>query len=204
MAGGKSQAEGIVEKLTIAIEHGVGLIKPGADLVYDGYGHLAQIGTHYDERGNPRHPLTISLPTASVTTLLGSRGHIWTLESVAPSGKAVTLALNREYPPRVLDNPVIKWKRANAGMVGQASFAVLVDANDEPWECSAYYSGDEADEERHRETCFERWDTVWGLPGDTIEEARQALVERRFLGTAYHVSDCGLLDDRPTAEGQRE
>ena len=33
--------------------------------------------------------------------------------------------------------------------------------------------------------------------GSTLKEARQALAESRFLGAAYHLSDCELLDDRP-------
>ena len=39
--------------------------------------------------------------------------------------------------------------------------------------------------------------TAWGLEGGTLEEAKQSLDERRFLGAAYLLSDCELLEDRP-------
>ena len=48
------------------------------------------------------------------------------------------------------------------------------------------------------------WATVWGLEGDTLEEARQALAESRFRGAAYHLSDCELLEDRPTEDATRQ
>ena len=61
----------------------------------------------------------------------------------------------------------------------------------------AVFDGPQADREAHERTCRETWATAWALEGDTLEEAKQALAERRFLGAAYHLSDCELLDDRP-------
>ena len=58
----------------------------------------------------------------------------------------------------------------------------------------------EEEREAHEETCRETWATVWGLEGDTLEEARQALAESRFRGAAYHLSDCQLLEDRPVED----
>ena len=76
---------------------------------------------------------------------------------------------------------------------------VLVDQDPDPFACTAY-NGPEEGRDAHEETCRETWATVWGLEGDTLEEARQALAESRFQGAAHHLSDCELLDDRPTED----
>ena len=101
---------------------------------------------------------------------------------------------------RDVQNAPIKWKIQAAGFVMKGEFVVLVDRDPYPFPCTAY-NGPEEEREAHEETCRETWATVWGLEGDTLEEARQALAESRFRGAAYHLSDCQLLEDRPT-EGQ--
>ena len=78
----------------------------------------------------------------------------------------------------------------------QGGFVVLVDQDPDPFACTSY-NGPEEEREAHEDTCRETWATVWGLEGNTLEEARQALAESRFLAAAYHLSDCELLDDRP-------
>ena len=71
----------------------------------------------------------------------------------------------------------------------------LIDREPDPFPCPLA--------RRHSEegTCWETWVTAWMLEGETLEEARQALAESRFIGTAYHLSDCELLDDRPREDG---
>ncbi len=93
-------------------------------------------------------------------------------------------------------NAPIRWKVTGAGFVMQGGFVALVDRNPDPYACTAY-GGPPEDMETHLRTCRETWATVWALEGDTLEEARQSLAERRFSGSAYHVNDCELLDDRP-------
>ena len=68
-----------------------------------------------------------------------------------------------------------------------------------PFPC-VVHDGPEEEREAQERTCRETWATVWGLEGDTLEEAKQALAECRFRGAAYHLSDCQLLDDRPTED----
>ncbi len=85
-------------------------------------------------------------------------------------------------------NAPIKWKVPGAGFVGEGGFVALIDRDPEE------------EREAHERTCRETWATVWGLEGDTLEEAKQALAESRFRGAAYHLSDCQLLDDRPTED----
>lgn len=95
----------------------------------------------------------------------------------------------------IRDAPV-RWKVPTAGMVWQGSFVALVDRDPHPFACTAY-AGPPEGEEDHLQTCRETWAEVWALEGDTLEEAKQALAESRFRGTAYHINDCELLDDRP-------
>ena len=97
-------------------------------------------------------------------------------------------------------NAPIKWKVQGAGFVGAGGFVALVDRDPAPFPC-VVYDGPEEDREAHERTCRETWATVWALEGDTLEEARQALAESRFLGAAHHLSDCELLDDRPPEGG---
>ncbi len=98
-------------------------------------------------------------------------------------------------------NAEIKWKIPGAGFVMQGAFVVLVDRDPDPYACTAY-GGPPEDVEAHLRTCRETWATVWALEGDTLEEARQSLAERRFCGSAYHVNDCELLDDRPQEDAR--
>ena len=94
----------------------------------------------------------------------------------------------------------IKWKVPTAGMVWRGSFVVLAVRDPHPFACTAYdYDFDDPPEEMeaHLSACRETWAEVWALEGDTLEEAKRALEESRFRGTAYHVNDCELLDDRP-------
>ena len=93
-------------------------------------------------------------------------------------------------------NAPIKWKVGGAGFVMQGGFVALVDRATDPFPC-VVFDGPEGGRETHERTCSETWDTVRVLEGDTLEEARQSLMERRFSGAAYHLSDCQLLDDRP-------
>ena len=41
------------------------------------------------------------------------------------------------------------------------------------------------------------WATAWALEGETLEEAKQDMAERRFLGADHHLNDGESLDDRP-------
>ncbi len=97
----------------------------------------------------------------------------------------------------IRDAPV-RWKVPTPGMVWQGSFVVLAVRDPHPFSCTAYgygYLGEAM--EAHLSACRETWAEVWALEGDTLEEAKQALAEFRFRGTAYHINDCELLDDRP-------
>ncbi len=96
-------------------------------------------------------------------------------------------------------NAPIKWKVIGAGFVMQGGFVALVDRDPDPFPCTVF-DGTEEERETHERMCRETWATVWELEGDTLEEARQSLAERRFSGSAYHVNDCELLDDRPQAD----
>ena len=100
---------------------------------------------------------------------------------------------------RDLQNAPIRWKIQGAGFVMQGGFVVLVDQDPDPFPCTAY-NGPEEGRNAHEDTCRETWATVWGLEGNTLEEARQALAESRFLAAAYHLSDCQLLDGRPVED----
>ena len=97
---------------------------------------------------------------------------------------------------RDIQNAPIKWKVPGAGFVGAGGFVALIDRDPEPFPC-VVFDGTEEEREAHERTCRETWATAWALEGETLGEARQALTERRFLGAAYHLSDCELLDDRP-------
>ena len=98
-----------------------------------------------------------------------------------------------------ITNAPIKWKVPGAGFVGEGGFVALIDRDPDPFPC-VVHDGTEEEREAHERTCRETWATVWGLEGDTLEEAKQALAECRFRGAAYHLSDCQLLDDRPTED----
>ena len=104
---------------------------------------------------------------------------------------------------RDIQNAPIRWKIQGAGLVMKGGFVVLVDQDPDPFPCTVY-NGPEEGRDAHEETCRETWATVWGLEGDTLEEARQALAESRFLGTAYHLSDCQLLDGRPVEDAPQQ
>ena len=93
----------------------------------------------------------------------------------------------------------IRWKVPGAGFVGSGAFAALVDRDPDPFPC-VVYGGPEEGRDAHERTCRETWATVWLLEGDTLEKARRALAESCFLGAAYHLSDCQLLDDRPAED----
>ena len=69
-----------------------------------------------------------------------------------------------------IQNAPIRWKVPGAGFVGAGGFVALVDRDPDPFPCVVF---------------------------DGREKDRQALEERRFIGAAYHLSDCQLLDDRP-------
>ena len=97
---------------------------------------------------------------------------------------------------RDIQNALIRWKAPGAGFIGAGAFVALVDRDPYPFPC-VVFGGPEEEREAHERTCRETWATARALEGDTLEEARQALAERRFLGAAYHLSDCELLEDRP-------
>ncbi len=94
-----------------------------------------------------------------------------------------------------IQNAPIRWKVPGAGYMGAGGFVALIDKEEDPPSCPL--DGPEGDWDVHSRTCRETWVTAWVLEGDTLEEAKQALAERRFLGAAYHLSDCELLEDRP-------
>ena len=98
-----------------------------------------------------------------------------------------------------IQNAPIKWKVQGAGFLMEGGFVALVDRGPDSFACTGYNGPAEGMEALLR-TCRETWATVWGLEGDTLEEAKQALTESRFRGAAYHLSDCQLLDDRPTED----
>ena len=97
---------------------------------------------------------------------------------------------------RDIQHAPVRWKVPGAGFIVAGGFVVLVDRDPDPFPC-VVYDGSEELRQAHERTCRETWATAWALEGDTLEEAKQALAERRFLGTAYHLSDCELQDDRP-------
>ena len=96
-------------------------------------------------------------------------------------------------------NAPIKWKIQGAGMAMAGGFVALVDRDSDPFPCMVY-KGPEEGRKAHERACRETWATAWVLEGDTLEEARKALAESRFLGAVYHLSDCELLDDRPAED----
>ena len=100
---------------------------------------------------------------------------------------------------RDVQNAPIKWKVQGAGFVMKGEFVALIERDPDPFACTSY-DGPAEGMEAHLSTCRETWATVWGLEGDTLEEARQALAESRFRGAAYHLSDCQLLEDRPVED----
>ena len=110
----------------------------------------------------------------------------------------------RKFSQEILNAPV-KWKVVNAGFVGSSGFCALIDRNNDPWSCTGFHSDDKRVQEEHEGTCMETWDTVWHLPGETLEEATVACREGRFTGgVACHINDCELLDDRPEANDTNE
>ena len=90
-----------------------------------------------------------------------------------------------------IKNLPIKWKVRGAGFLMQGVFVALADRDSDPFDCVEHIDTDVE--------CYETWNTVWILEGDTLEEARKSLEEHRFCGSCYHVSDCELLDDKPKA-----
>lgn len=92
-------------------------------------------------------------------------------------------------------NERIKWRVGGAGFVMQGSWVYLADEDTDPFDCLQTW--DLQDEVDHNPNCKERWNTVWALPGETREEAEAAHTAKTYLGSAYHVADCELLDDRP-------
>ena len=79
------------------------------------------------------------------------------------------------------------YKVQNAGFLGQGGFGVTQEEDTDDMFPCVLSCGDEA--------CVE-WINVWMLPGDTREEAEQALKDERYIGAAYHVSECSMLDDK--------
>ena len=71
----------------------------------------------------------------------------------------------------------------------QGAFVALVDRASDPFNCINHIDTDVE--------CYETWNTVWALEGDTIEEARESLGKQKFIGISSHVTDCELLDDKP-------
>ena len=67
-------------------------------------------------------------------------------------------------------NAPIKWKVPGAGFVGEGGFVALIDRDPDPFPC-VVHDGPEEEREAHERTCRETWATVWGLEGDTLEEA---------------------------------
>lgn len=86
------------------------------------------------------------------------------------------------------------WKRAGAGFVGQAGWVALVQADEDPMPCFRTHDSD------HPQDCVERWATVFGLPGETREQAVEALGRSEYLGAAHHLSDCDLSEEPPGAD----
>ena len=104
---------------------------------------------------------------------------------------------------RDVQNAPIRWKIQGAGFVMEGGFVVLVDQDPDPFPCTAYNCPEDG-RDAHEDACRETWATALGLEGDTLEEAKQALAESRFRGAAYHLSDCQLLEDRPTEDATRQ
>ena len=97
---------------------------------------------------------------------------------------------------RDVQNAPIKWKVQRARFVMEGGFVALID-RDGPVRLHRLQRPCREHGGPPEHMPGEPWATVWGLEGDTLEEARQALAESRFRGAAYRLSDCQLLDDRP-------
>lgn len=48
------------------------------------------------------------------------------------------------------------------------------------------------------------WTNVWLLPGQDRTQAVQNIIQRRYSGASYHVSECQMLDDRFETGEQQE
>ncbi len=101
------------------------------------------------------------------------------------------MASREEMVEDLRESPVM-WKRENSGFMEQPGWVVLVDKDEDPFKC---FRIDE--ETNHSRDCRESWATVFGLAGDTREEAETARDRGEYLGAAHHLADCELLDDRP-------
>ncbi len=96
-------------------------------------------------------------------------------------------------------NAPIRWKVPGAGFVGAGGFVALIDGtrtrSPAPSTTVRRRTGRPT-----RERATRPGRRCGALEGDILEEARKSLAESRFLGAAYHLSDCQLLDDRPLEE----
>ncbi len=79
----------------------------------------------------------------------------------------------------------IIYKQPWAGFVGQGNLGVIQDENPDDHIPCMLGCGDE--------NCVE-WANVHLLPGNNLEEAKEALERKEFLGAAYHVSECQMAD----------
>ena len=83
---------------------------------------------------------------------------------------------------RFLTGDVV-YRRSGSGFVGEGGWAVITEDGWSP--CLGVLNAcDDPD-------CRE-WNTLYGLPGKTREEAEDANRRREYLGAACHVSDCEL------------
>ena len=74
------------------------------------------------------------------------------------------------------------------------TWCYLADESADPYSCIQDGIQDGHDD------CLERWDTVRLLPGATRAEAEAAHERKEYVGSAYHVSDCEVLEDKPRGE----
>lgn len=81
----------------------------------------------------------------------------------------------------------IIYKDTGAGFIMKGSFGVIQEEDTEDLMPCVLDCGDKECDE---------WMNVWLLPGETREEAEQALQQERYRGAAYHVSECQMLDEK--------
>ena len=98
---------------------------------------------------------------------------------------------SRQEMVEELKTAPVKWKSAGAGFVGQPGWVVCVDRDEGPMECWRV-----GEEPGHPDSCSETWATVFGLPGESRQEAEAARDRGQYLGASYHLADCDLLDEK--------
>ena len=80
----------------------------------------------------------------------------------------------------------VVYKSQNAGFIGQPGWAYIPPRSDNGIPCLGLNGCVDPD-------CAE-WTDLWGLPGNTRDEALAALKAGTFLGNACHVSECEMGD----------